>query len=58
MDKTTFCAIGIVCLCILQGVAWVMNMNGTIFAFTSTIIGGLVGAVLGFEIGLKKTPPK
>ena len=33
---------------IIQGVAWVLGHNGKVFAFTSFIIGGIAGALLGF----------
>lgn len=38
----------------LQLVAWYSGHNGLVFAFTSLAIGSTIGAVLGFEWGLKR----
>ena len=40
----------------LQITAWVLGFNGQVFAFTSLIIGGIVGSLFGFSI--HKTPTK
>lgn len=32
---------------VLQAVAWKLNKNGKVFALTSTVIGGVVGAFIG-----------
>lgn len=37
----------------MQGVAWYIGFNGTVFAFTSLIIGAVAGAVLGFSVTKK-----
>lgn len=48
-DKTIF-AIFVICVAaLLQVVAWLMGFNGTVFAFTSLIIGLASGAMLGFK---------
>ena len=53
--KYVFAGFVIAVVGILQGVAWLMGKNGTIFAFTSLVIGGVAGAVLG--ISLKNKVP-
>jgi len=45
-------AIGIVAG--LQVVAWFCGHDGSVFALTSAIIGGVTGSVLGFEIAKTK----
>jgi len=37
-------------IAILQGGAWYSGHNGTVFAFTSLIIGAIVGSILGFSL--------
>jgi hypothetical protein len=34
----------------LQVYAWSNGLNGTVFAFTSLIIGGVAGSLLGFSL--------
>jgi len=41
--------IGIVA--ILQSLAWICGFNGQVFAFTSLVIGGISGTILGFSFG-------
>jgi hypothetical protein len=48
-EKTVFAMFIISVVAILQVVAWIMGFNGTVFAFTSLIIGLSAGAVLGFK---------
>jgi hypothetical protein len=50
--KVKFGGFVIAVVAILQGVAWYCGKNGTVFAFTSFVIGGIAGAVFGF--GVKK----
>ena len=47
-DKTIVAIVAIVCVTALQVAAWVCGFNGQVFAFTSLIIGGVVGSILGF----------
>lgn len=37
----------------LQVVAWIMHVNGAVFAATSAIIAGVAGAILGFSVTKK-----
>lgn len=37
---------------ILQVVAWLVGYNGTVFALTSLIIGGVTGAILGIKLNI------
>ena len=48
MEKIHFGMFVIAVVAILQGIAWLTGRNGTIFAFTSLIIGAVTGAILGF----------
>lgn len=41
-------------IAILQLYAWYMGHNGVIFAFSSVIIGGVVGALLGIKININE----
>jgi len=46
----------------IQVTAWILGHNGAVFAFTSLIIGGIVGSILGFDTGYihavkRKDPP-
>lgn len=34
----------------LQGYAWYSGVDGTVFAFTTLIIGTVAGSILGFSI--------
>ncbi len=55
MDKYQF-ALGITgIVAVMQGVAWLCDYNGTVFAFTSMIIGGVVGTALGITLNFKKS---
>ena len=47
-DKNIIAMVAIVCVTALQVAAWVCGFNGQVFAFTSLIIGGVVGSILGF----------
>ena len=51
--KQKFGMFAIGTVAILQGLAWITGHNGTVFALTSAVIGGVTGAVLGFTIGKK-----
>ena len=44
-------AIGTVAL--IQGIAWATGHNGTVFALTSAVIGGVTGTILGFGYAKK-----
>lgn len=52
--KVKFAAFVIAIAAGLQLYAWYSNHNGVVFAFTSLCIGSVVGAVLGFEWGIKR----
>jgi hypothetical protein len=55
MEVKYFVAItGIVCVAALGGIALLKGINSTLLSSCFTIIGGIVGGVLGFEIGLKR----
>jgi len=46
---------GIIAIGIIAGLqlyAWYCGIDGYVFAFTGTVIGGIVGALLGFTINL------
>jgi len=43
---------GMGCVTFLQVMAWYMGHNGTVFALTSTVIGGVTGYFIGWS---KKT---
>lgn len=52
-EKTLKAIIGMYILSIvalLQLVAWYFGFNGQVFAFTSLIIGGITGTLLGFSL--------
>ena len=53
-DKAIFAIFVISVVAILQVVAWIMGVNGAIFAFTSLIIGLTAGAILGFKFPSSK----
>ena len=38
----------------LQVVAWIMGFNGTVFAFTSFIIGAIAGSILGIKLNMRE----
>lgn len=52
MDKYTFGIIVIVIVAAMQLTAWYIGENGTVFAFTSLIVGLVVGKIL--DIAVKK----
>ena len=52
-EKMQFAIIVIACMTVLQLVAWVVGANGTVFAFTSLIIGLTAGSILGFSVHKK-----
>jgi len=39
----------------LQVVAWYLGLNGTVFAFTSLIIGVVAGSILGFTFNVDRS---
>ena len=44
-------ALAVCCMVVvLQIVAWKMNKNGKVFAFTSAVIGGIAGAFIGLTL--------
>lgn len=55
MDKYIFGMFVIAVVALLQGCAWGLGKDGNIFAFTSSIIVGVAGSILGFQYAVKKT---
>lgn len=53
-DKTIVCLTGLICVTLLQLYAWYSGHNGTVFALTSTIIGGIIGYYLGWKKNIKE----
>jgi len=49
-DKKIFAIFVISIISSLQVVAWYCGHNGTVFAFSSLIIGAVVGSILGFSL--------
>jgi len=47
--------VGISAVTILQCIAWCTGHNGTVFALTSAIIGGVCGYFFGWEKNVKKS---
>jgi len=45
-DKMKFGMFVIGIVAALQVIAWIMGFNGSVFAFTSFIIGGITGSLL------------
>lgn len=54
MQKIEFAALTVVSLVILQCIALYTGHNGVFLASVTGIIAAVVGAIFGFEIGLKK----
>jgi len=52
--KQKFGMFAIGTVAILQCIAWCTGHDGTVFALTSAVIGGVTGAILGFTIGKTK----
>ena len=46
---------GLICVTALQITAWALGYNGTVFALTSSVIGGITGFALGIKINIKKS---
>lgn len=44
---------GLICVTVLQATAWYLGYNGTVFALTSTVIGGIIGFTLGIKINIR-----
>lgn len=57
-DKQQFAAIVISVVAILQGIAWIVGINGAVWAFTSLVIGLVAGSILGFTVNVKKEVAK
>ena len=56
--KYAFGGFVITVVAILQGAAWYIGFDGAVFAFTSLIIGGVVGSIFGFSLkSTKEIPP-
>lgn len=53
-EKIIFAMFVIAVVATMQGVAWYVGFNGTVFAFTSLIIGAIAGSVLGFSLNSRK----
>jgi len=53
-DQTIFAMYAISIVALLQLVAWYLSFNGQVFAFTSLIIGAVVGSVLGFSLNKRE----
>jgi len=52
-EKTIFAIFVISIVALLQMVAWTLGFNGTVFAFTSLVIGLTAGTILGFSVNKK-----
>jgi len=52
--RFVFGGIVIITMAGLQIYAWHTGHNGVVFASTTGIIGAISGALLGFDLGLKK----
>ena len=50
ISKNVFAAICVIMVGIMQIVACALGFNGQIFAFTSALIGGITGFILGITI--------
>jgi len=50
--KCIVSTVGLVCVTGLQLFAWQTGHNGTVFALTSTVIGGIIGFSLGIKLDL------
>lgn len=37
----------------MQVIAWYLHINGQVFALTSLVVGGIVGAIFGFKKAAK-----
>ena len=46
--KTVYAIVGILCLTVLQIIAWSKGFDGVVFATTSGLIGLISGSILGF----------
>lgn len=53
-EKTIIGLVGITAVTALQVIAWSAGLDGAVFALTSLVIGGVVGATYGFKAGVKK----
>ena len=56
--KCIVSSIGLICVTALQLFAWYTGHNGTVFALTSTVIGGIIGFALGIDIDVKTIKEK
>jgi len=60
-EATIISIVGIICLTILQLYAWYCGHNGAVFAFTSAVIGLIIGKALDVKVSLgqyiKENPP-
>lgn len=45
----------IVAIAVVQCVAWALGYDGQVFAFTSAVIGALIGLTFGITINVKKS---
>jgi len=52
-DKTIFAMFLIMVVAALQIVAWICDIDGQVFAFTSLIIGLVGGSILGFSFNAR-----
>jgi len=50
----TFGVVAITSVAIMQVVAWACGHNGTVFALTSAVIGGITGSIFGFSYKKQK----
>jgi hypothetical protein len=56
--KYWFAAWVISIVAIMQCVSWILGLNGTTWAFSSLVIGGIVGTMLGIKISKKEEKEK
>lgn len=52
IQKCIVSVTGLICLTALQIVAWASGHNGSVFALTSTGIGGIIGFALGIKVNI------
>lgn len=54
-DKTIIGIIGLICVTIIQCVAWYLGFDGQVFALTSAVIGVIIGYFFGWSKNVQTT---